>query len=94
MRRTGFSIVLLLFSTAESQSIDGPFYTSDLKGNKYTPDDQRPGDNLFGESIVCLDAQSGERVWHFQMVHHGLWDLDPPAPPIQRSVSRHTPPER
>ena len=43
---------------------------------------ERPGDNLFGESIVCLDAQSGERVWHFQMVHHGLWDLDPPAPPI------------
>ena len=82
MRRTGFSIVLLLFSTAESQTIDWPFYTSDLKGSKYTPADQRPGDNLFGESIVCLDAQSGERVWHFQMVHHGLWDLAPPAPPI------------
>ena len=62
MRRTGLSIVLLLFSTAESQTIDGPFYTSDLKGSKYTPADQRPGDNLFGESIVCLDAQSGERV--------------------------------
>ena len=47
---------------------------------------ERPGDNLFGESIVCLDAQSGERVWHFQMVHHGLWDLDPPAPPILMDV--------
>ena len=47
---------------------------------------ERPGDNLFGESIVCLDPQSGARVWHFQMVHHGLWDLDPPAPPILMDV--------
>ena len=36
----------------------------------------RPGDNLFAESIVCLDARNGERVWHFQAVHHGLWDYD------------------
>ncbi len=42
---------------------------------------QRPGDNLFGESLVCLDAATGERVWHFQMVHHGLWDYDLPAAP-------------
>lgn len=41
----------------------------------------RPGDNLFGESLVCLDAATGERVWHFQMVHHGLWDYDLPAAP-------------
>ena len=42
---------------------------------------------LFGSvGMVCLDAQSGERVWHFQMVHHGLWDLDPPAPPILMDV--------
>ena len=36
----------------------------------------RPGDNLFAESIVCLDARTGERIWHFQAVHHGLWDYD------------------
>jgi len=36
----------------------------------------RPGDNLFAESLVCLNAESGERVWHFQAVHHGLWDYD------------------
>jgi len=36
----------------------------------------RPGANLFAESIVCLDAETGERVWHFQTVHHGLWDYD------------------
>ena len=42
---------------------------------------QRPGDGLFGESLVCLDARTGRRIWHFQMVHHGLWDYDPPAAP-------------
>jgi quinoprotein glucose dehydrogenase len=36
----------------------------------------RHGDNLFAESLVCLDAKTGKRVWHFQMVHHGLWDYD------------------
>jgi len=42
----------------------------------------RPGDGLFGESLVCLDATTGKRVWHFQGVHHGLWDYDFPAAPI------------
>jgi len=41
----------------------------------------RKGDNLFAESIVCLDGATGERVWHFQAVHHGLWDYDFPAAP-------------
>ncbi|MGQ0735034.1 MAG: pyrroloquinoline quinone-dependent dehydrogenase [Acidobacteriota bacterium] len=41
----------------------------------------RPGDNLFAESLVCLDATTGRRVWHFQGVHHGLWDYDFPAAP-------------
>ena len=41
----------------------------------------RPGDNLFAESLVCLDARTGERVWHFQIVHHGVWDYDLPAAP-------------
>ena len=42
---------------------------------------RRPGQNLFGESIVCLDANTGQRKWHFQIVHHGLWDYDPASPP-------------
>lgn len=42
---------------------------------------ERLGDNLFSESLVCLDAATGKRVWHFQMVHHGLWDYDLPAAP-------------
>ncbi len=41
----------------------------------------RPGNNLFAESLVCLDATTGKRVWHFQGVHHGLWDYDFPAAP-------------
>ena len=42
---------------------------------------QRQGQNLFAESLVCLDAATGNRKWHFQTVHHGLWDYDLPAPP-------------
>jgi quinoprotein glucose dehydrogenase len=41
----------------------------------------RLGDNLYSESLVCLDATTGEKVWHFQVVHHGLWDYDLPAAP-------------
>jgi len=41
----------------------------------------RPGDNLFAEALVCLDARTGERIWHFQAVHHGIWDYDFPAAP-------------
>lgn len=41
----------------------------------------RPGMGLFGESLVCLKAETGERVWHFQHVHHGVWDYDLCAAP-------------
>jgi glucose dehydrogenase len=41
----------------------------------------RPGNNLFGNSIIAVDAQTGKRVWHFQTVHHDLWDIDQPSPP-------------
>ncbi len=41
----------------------------------------RLGDNLFAESLICVDVETGERVWHFQAVHHGLWDYDFPAAP-------------
>ena len=47
---------------------------------------ERPGDNLFSESVVCLEAATGERVWHYQLVHHGLWDYDPPAAPLLLDV--------
>lgn len=41
----------------------------------------RPGDNLFAESLVALDIETGQRMWHFQAVHHGVWDYDFPAAP-------------
>jgi quinoprotein glucose dehydrogenase len=41
----------------------------------------RPGDNLFAETLVCLDVETGKRIWHYQFVHHGLWDYDLPAAP-------------
>jgi len=42
---------------------------------------ERPGDNLFAESLVAVDLESGERRWHYQMVRHGIWDYDLPAAP-------------
>jgi quinoprotein glucose dehydrogenase len=42
---------------------------------------RRPGANLFAEALVCLDAATGVRKWHFQIIHHGLWDYDNPSPP-------------
>jgi quinoprotein glucose dehydrogenase len=42
----------------------------------------RPGDGLFGESLVAVDVRTGERRWHYQTVHHGLWDYDLPCAPI------------
>ena len=42
---------------------------------------RRPGANVFAESLVCLDAATGLRKWHYQIVHHGLWDYDNPSPP-------------
>jgi quinoprotein glucose dehydrogenase len=48
----------------------------------------RPGANLFGTSIVALDARTGKRLWHFQIVHHDLWDYDPSAAP-QLTTIRH-----
>jgi quinoprotein glucose dehydrogenase len=42
----------------------------------------RHGDNLFSDSLVCLDARTGTRVWHFQLVHHDVWDWDIAAAPI------------
>lgn len=41
----------------------------------------RPGDGLYGDSLVCLEAATGRKVWHYQLIHHGLWDYDPPAAP-------------
>jgi quinoprotein glucose dehydrogenase len=49
----------------------------------------RLGDNLFAESVVALDITTGKRVWHFQTVHHGLWDYDNPAAPNLLDITVH-----
>ena len=46
----------------------------------------RPGDNLFANCIIALNARTGERIWHFQTVHHDLWDRDLPATPVLITV--------
>ena len=54
--------------------------TSDMYGG------HRLGNNLFSDSLVCVRADTGERVWHFQLVHHDLWDYDLPAAPILADI--------
>jgi quinoprotein glucose dehydrogenase len=54
----------------------------------------RPGDNLFGDSIVCLDARTGRRVWHYQLIHHGVFDYDPNAAPVLMDVTVDGTPRR
>ena len=51
---------------------------------------RRKGANLFGEALVALDARTGTRVWHHQLVHHGLWDYDLPAPPNVVTIRKGT----
>lgn len=46
----------------------------------------RPGNNLFAESLVAVDIETGVRKWHYQFVHHGIWDHDNPCPPILADV--------
>lgn len=48
---------------------------------------RRPGDNLFAESVLCLEAATGKRKWHYQLVHHGLWDYDLPTPAILATLT-------
>ncbi len=48
----------------------------------------RPGSNLFADSLVALDCETGERRWHFQTVHHNIWDYDLPAQPILFTITR------
>ena len=55
--------------------------TSDFYGG------QRPGNNLFAESLVCVDLKTGKRKWHFQVVHHPIWDYDLSSAPILADIN-------
>jgi quinoprotein glucose dehydrogenase len=48
----------------------------------------RLGDGLYGESIICIDTKTGKKVWHYQIVHHGVWDYDNPAAPIIHEITK------
>jgi quinoprotein glucose dehydrogenase len=81
---TGQAPVWALFSADEElgyvyMPVTSP--TSDMYGG------HRLGNNLFGTSLVCVDARTGKRVWHFQLTHHDLWDYDPPAAPILADIT-------
>lgn len=47
----------------------------------------RLGDNLYTSSVVALDVKTGKRIWHFQLIHHDVWDFDNPAPPILMDIN-------
>ena len=74
----------------------GPMTVDDAHGLLYVPvstpsidyyGGRRLGANLFAESLVCLDANTGQRKWHFQAVHHGLWDYDFPSAPTLATIT-------
>lgn len=73
-----------------------PFSADDELGYVYLPIEgatndtyggHRPGANLFANSLVCVDAKTGKRIWHFQLTHHDVWDYDLPAPPTLVDVT-------
>ncbi|HTE46168.1 MAG TPA: PQQ-binding-like beta-propeller repeat protein, partial [Gemmatimonadaceae bacterium] len=81
--------------TAGHTNVWAPFSVDDRRGLIYLPvstpsndwyGGARKGNDLYAESIVCLDAKNGKRVWHFQTVHHGLWDYDLPTAPVLATV--------
>src|SRR5262249_18925800 len=47
----------------------------------------RPGSGLFGESLVAVDLRTGQRKWHYQFVHHGIWDMDLPCAPLLADIT-------
>ena len=65
----------LVFASTGSPTFD--FYGGD-----------RPGENLFGNCVIALNARTGERVWHYQTTHHDLWDYDLPAQPALSRAAR------
>jgi quinoprotein glucose dehydrogenase len=84
--------------TAGHTNVWAPFTVDTARGLVYLPvstpsndwyGGARKGNNLFAESLVCLDARTGKRKWHFQTVHHGLWDYDLPAPPNLVTIHPH-----
>ncbi|HVG37871.1 MAG TPA: pyrroloquinoline quinone-dependent dehydrogenase [Pyrinomonadaceae bacterium] len=83
--RSGANVWTLMSVDAERGIVFLPVAspTTDFYGG------DRAGQNLFGNSLVALDAKTGRRLWHFQMVHHDIWDYDLPAQPNLMTIHRH-----
>ena len=73
-----------------------PFSVDEALGLAYLPVEiptgdyyggHRPGDGLFGESLVAVDVTTGQRKWHYQLIHHGIWDYDIPCAPILADIT-------
>jgi len=73
-----------------------PFSADAARGYVYLPIEaatgdfyggHRHGDNLFSDALVCIEANSGKRIWHYQIVHHDIWDYDLPAPPVLADIT-------
>ncbi|HEY9227330.1 MAG TPA: PQQ-binding-like beta-propeller repeat protein, partial [Gemmatimonadaceae bacterium] len=84
------------WTTTGHTNVWAPFSVDEQRGLIYLPvgtpsndwyGGARKGHNLFAESIVCIDAKNGKKVWHFQTVRHGLWDYDLPAAPVLATVN-------
>jgi quinoprotein glucose dehydrogenase len=73
-----------------------PFSADTARGYVYLPIEaatgdfyggHRHGDDLFSDTLVCVDANTGKRIWHYQIVHHDIWDYDLPAPPVLADIT-------
>jgi len=73
-----------------------PFSADVARGYVYLPIEaatgdfyggHRHGNNLFSDALVCIEANSGKRIWHYQIVHHDIWDYDLPAPPVLADIT-------
>ena len=73
-----------------------PFSADAARGLVYLPVEaptadfyggHRTGNNLFSDALVCIDAKTGKRVWHYQIVHHDIWDYDLPAAPVLADIT-------
>ena len=69
------------WSTLSADDKLGYVYLPLKQSTGYSYGGSRPGANLFANTLLCLDAATGERVWHYQTVHHDMWDYDLPAGP-------------
>src|SRR5688572_15269504 len=72
-----------------------PFSLDARRGYLYIPTEaatgdyyggHRPGDNLFSTTLLCVDIRTGKRVWHYQIIHHDIWDYDNPTSPILADI--------